>query len=153
MHVLFLTITGRKAMDSHTASSKLQTLANTHTEPPFQLPASLANIVTSLILKTWEAELASHPKPQFLDFILQGIQKGFRIGFEARNIQIKSCTANMKSAQDHPIVVQDYLAHEEAAGRIGSLAAYSHLAEKCHITLVLLVLFPKRPNLANGDLS
>ena len=121
-------------MDSHTASSKLQTLANTHTEPPFQLPASLANIVTPLILKTWEAELASHPNPQFRDFILQGIQKGFRIGFEARNIQLKSCTANKKSAQDHPIVVQDYLAHEEAAGRIGSLAAYPHLAEKCHIS-------------------
>ena len=69
MHVLFLTLTGSKAMDSHTASNKLQTLANTHTEPPFQLPASLANIVTPLILKTWAAELANHRNPQLRDFI------------------------------------------------------------------------------------
>jgi hypothetical protein len=55
------------------------------------------------------------PDKQFVDFILQGIEKGFRIGFDRCSVQ---ASRNMLSALQNPSPVDDYLESEVAAGRV-----------------------------------
>ena len=48
----------------------------------------------------------------FAEYVVQGIQNGFRIGFDYRSARMKKVSSNMRSALEHPEVVQDYLAKE-----------------------------------------
>ena len=96
------------------------------------LPPSLADIVTPFKLEVWAKELDSHPDIQFRDFILTGIERGFKIGFDARSIVFKSARRNMVSAFDHSEVIDEYLAGEKAMGRVGSVANYPFVASHCH---------------------
>ena len=62
--------------------------------------------------------LATYPDKRFVNFLLRGIEKGFRIGFTYTSIQLKSHYQNLLSAMDHPQVVQDYLEKELEAERV-----------------------------------
>ena len=96
------------------------------------LPPSLADIVTPFKLEVWTKELDSHPDIQFRDFILMGIERGFKIGFDACSVVLKSARRNMVSAFDHSEVTDEYLAGEKAMGRVGSVANYPFIASHCH---------------------
>ncbi len=50
-------------------------------------------------------------------YLLQGIQHGFRIGFD-RHYKCKSTKRNMPSAYQHPSIVESYLAKERNTCRI-----------------------------------
>ena len=52
----------------------------THTQPI--VPPALAVVFTPLIASAWEAELQSHPDREFANFVVDGIRRGFRIGFD-----------------------------------------------------------------------
>ncbi len=54
----------------------------------------------------------------FTGIILAGLTGGFRIGFNHRSTRARS---NMRSAIDHPDIVNNYLLLEKTAGRIGVL--------------------------------
>ena len=62
--------------------------------------------------------LATYPDKRFVNFLLRGIEKGFRIGFTYKSIQLKSHYQNLLSAMDHPQVVQDCLEKELEAERV-----------------------------------
>ena len=69
-------------------------------------PKKLCTINTPLQLSMWQNYLVHHPDQQFAQFILRGMQFGFRIG---RAAVLKSCTFNMLSAKEHLQVLASYL--------------------------------------------
>ena len=64
-----------------------------------------------------------HSDREFVEYVLQGIQEGFRIGFNYQQYVCKLAAGNMKSASKNPGVVDKYLANEREAGSLlGPLA-------------------------------
>ena len=65
----------------------------------------------------WTARLASHhPDRRFATYVIDGIQSGFRIGFN-RGQRLLPARKNMLSAYHQPQVVDDYINRELTAGR------------------------------------
>ena len=87
------------------------------------VPQCLKKIATPLNSEVWARELQYHPDREYAQFMVEGMQGGFRIGF---NYGANSCAGNpqnMVSARQHPQPIQQYLAKELAAGFIiGPLA-------------------------------
>lgn len=83
-----------------------------------QLPQELLGIVTPLVLRQWQQLLLNHPDKQFSTLILEGIQFGFRTGFNYQTQQLKPCKRNLRSAIEHPEVVEAYLHKEMAQSRL-----------------------------------
>ena len=89
-------------------------------------PAQLQTISPPLRdhLSAWQLALGSHPDKDFISYILEGINHGFRVGFDySRSL----CPArrNMPSTKDHGEVIETYLAGEVPAGRILSSSTTS----------------------------
>ena len=61
---------------------------------------------TPLSLLAWAEQLLSHPDRCFAEFILQGIQKGFRIGFDRRS-WLQPASSNL--SVDNPQIMSEYL--------------------------------------------
>ena len=66
----------------------------------------------------WEQHLAKHPNRQLVKFFLEGLSKGFRIGFEYTSIVLKSAQSNIASARSHANVVDEYLKTEIELTRV-----------------------------------
>ena len=58
-------------------------------------------IVTSLKVAHREVMLAIHPDREYVKYLLEGMQLGFRTGV-SRNTPLSSARKNMLSAQEHP---------------------------------------------------
>ncbi len=74
-------------------------------------------IITPLKPSEWAAQLERHPDRAFVDYLITGMQFGFRIGFKASS-PLRSARQNICSASQHPQVVQKYLDKELALGRV-----------------------------------
>ena len=75
----------------------------------------LSGVFTPLNLPQWESMLADHPDRNYVEFILNGIRDGFRIGFSRAmggELPLASAQKNMKSAEENHQVVTDYLEAE-----------------------------------------
>ena len=91
-----------------------------------QLP-ELRHISTQLNVTAWADALDPHPDRAFACYICCGLRYGFWIGC-ASSVCLKSASANMGSAIDHPEVVSEYIAKELALGRmVGPLASSAGL--------------------------
>lgn len=64
----------------------------------------------------WAQRLAWHPDAEFADYVLSGIQHGFRVGF-SNTSPLSKAQRNMHSAQEYPEVIDEYIARETVAGR------------------------------------
>ena len=64
------------------------------------LPDYLCNVVTPLKLEAWRRVLNDHPDQTFVAYIIRGIEKGFRIGFDPQLAKLKSSGTNMSSATE-----------------------------------------------------
>ena len=62
-------------------------------------------------------ELVGHPDQQTVTYVLNGLQDGFRLGFQ-RPHKLKSAKKNKGSAFCHPKVIDGYLANEVAHCRV-----------------------------------
>ena len=82
------------------------------------LPVNLTKITTPLQAEVWSQYLVNHPDRTFVEFLLRGIQQGFRIGFNPKLVELKSNNRNMLSAWQHPEVVNAYLKEEVDANRM-----------------------------------
>lgn len=82
------------------------------------LPDSCKMVTTPLRAEHWEEELAIHPDTQFTQYVVDGIKKGFRIGYQHGSARCAPATGNMASASQHPGPVVDYLEKELAANRV-----------------------------------
>ena len=65
-----------------------------------------SEVHSPLLASAWAHELSSHPDKAFVEYILQGITNGFRIGFDRRQ-RIHSTRANLHF--DKIAVVSEYL--------------------------------------------
>ena len=74
--------------------------------------AHLDSPCSTINLPFWEQELMGHSDKQFVDYILRGLQSGFRIGFQSANCRLRSTSTNLVSAAAHPQVVSSYIASE-----------------------------------------
>ena len=84
------------------------------------------------MVERWAALLDTHPDKDFVTYILQGISKGFRIGYNY-NRTTKRATSNLLSASQNPEVVTRYIQEEVALDRlIGPLEP--ELAARAHIS-------------------
>ena len=63
-------------------------------------------------------EVLTHPDQSFVTYVLDGLQSGFRVGFNPASVSLKSATQNMPSASLQPSVIDDYLKTEIAKGRV-----------------------------------
>ena len=79
------------------------------------------NIQTPLVLANWVKLLANHPEKEFTQFILNGIQLGFRVRFNYSQQVLKSKSRNMLSTLDHPAVVEAYIHNELTLGRLAHI--------------------------------
>ncbi len=82
----------------------------------------MAHICTPLKPQTWKEGLRGHPDRKFADYIVNGIAKGFRIGFDYHT-QLKS---SVYSASENPRVIDEYLANEAGLNRITEVPAELH---------------------------
>ena len=77
----------------------------------------LVSIVSPLKADVFASELRDHPDREKVDFVINGIRSGFRLGFN-HVPSLRPARRNKKSAEDHPAVVEEYLANEIALGRV-----------------------------------
>jgi len=82
------------------------------TQEEFRVPFKAAS---PLNLSMWTSLLADHPDPSFTNYILTGIQDGFRLGFDRRHI-LNSSSGNMPCKV--PSIIYDYLQREVLLGRM-----------------------------------
>ena len=85
-------------------------------------------------VSAWASALAAHPDKAFVRFLLSGINEGFRIGFRPPSL-LRSASCNMRSALNHPDVVQAYLDAECSRGRmLGPFSASAQASlPPCHV--------------------
>ena len=82
-----------------------------------QVDPRLLRVDTPLQFAEWEALLNGHPDREFVGYIVRGLRQGFRVGFN-RSQKLSSAKRNMRSALEHPGVVQGYLDLELVGGRL-----------------------------------
>ncbi|XP_028416203.1 uncharacterized protein LOC114540089 [Dendronephthya gigantea] len=83
------------------------------------------NRVTPLRLESFRQELARHPDLARVNYVLDGIENGFSSGFLPSMVALRSSGRNMRSADEHPEVIDAYLATEVAKGRVAGPFATS----------------------------
>ena len=93
----------------------------------FSAPLPPISAVTPLVAEQFAWELRFHPQRPQVDFVLDGIRDGFKLGFSPSQ-KLKSAKKDKPSATQHASVIDAYLASK----------------------LVVLVSFRKRANQANG---
>ena len=87
----------------------------------------------------WVDELANHPDKCFTEYILQGIQSGFRIDYDRHNYLVPAAS-NLNVA--NPQAVTEYLSREVAQGRMWKI----HIREAGLHTQAHWAQFQKRTN-------
>ena len=108
----------------------------------------MCEVVTPLKLQAWQEALEDFPDKAFAEYILRGIQAGFRIGF---NAGLMSRKGNLSSASDQPDVVEKYL-HEELQARRLIRVHHTDSDKALHIQCspfgVILLILDKSVDLA-----
>lgn len=97
----------------------LKEMDRRHPGPGCREPPSWLRTITSpLVLAGWRELLKGHPDAEYRDYILRGLEQGFRIGFNYQKHACKGAKTNMKSALSQCEVVDKYLAKEVELGRV-----------------------------------
>ena len=80
----------------------------------------LETIVSPLsdALEAWAMAMAEHPDSQFKNYIVEGLRRGFRIGFDYGKHSCVPAHDNLPSVVSHLAVVQQYLEKECSLGRM-----------------------------------
>ena len=77
-----------------------------------KVPSSASYLHTPLIISSWTQALVQHPNQPLVNFFLEGISKGFRIGFNKPPRGLKSAHKNLSGVLEHPQVVEEYMSLE-----------------------------------------
>ena len=75
-------------------------------------------MVTPINADKLQAKLHSYPNQARASYVLSDIRSGFRLGFDASRLTLKSASTNMHSSTLHPAVIDDYLHTELQKGRV-----------------------------------
>ena len=68
-------------------------------------------------MEKFSQELAGHPDQKQVSYVLQGLQRGFRLGFHSAH-KLKPAKRNKPSALHNSHIVDAYLANEVSLGRV-----------------------------------
>ena len=101
----------------HRFTQQLLELDSNRPPVPQQLPEVLCQISTPASSEVWHRELVGHPDQAFTNYVVQGLEQGFRVGFRYPSSLLPH-KRNMLSAVQHPQVVRDYLKEELALNRV-----------------------------------
>ena len=116
--------------------------ATWHTAPHPHRFLSQHNRYTPLIFTTWQQALLQYPNQQLVQFFLQGISQGFRIGYSYHTgTTLKAARKNLLGARQHPQVVDEYLSKELSHNRIAGPYSKSKLSS---IQINRFGVIPKR---------
>ena len=99
-------------------------LDSKHSSVPRPLPKMICQINTPGKLEVWQKELEGHPDKVFSHYILQGLEQGFRVGFDYTSNLLPS-KRNMLPAAQHREVVSGYLGEELALNSFPSQLPYN----------------------------
>ena len=66
----------------------------------------------------WAAALQRHPDRHLAEYVIRGLEDGFRIGFDSARRTLRPASRNMGSAYATPQVVSEYLQKECILGRV-----------------------------------
>ena len=83
-----------------------------------KVPFIACKVTTPLVFMTWRHFLAAHPDQEMIQFFLQGLATGFKVGFAYHHASLKPAKKNLRSAMEHPDVVQEYLKNEIREKRV-----------------------------------
>ena len=86
--------------------------------PSLHQPPLPPDKVSPIRVDKLRQEVLTHPDQSFVTYALDGLQNGFRVGFNPASVSLKSATQNMPSASLQPSVIDDYLSTELAKGRV-----------------------------------
>lgn len=86
--------------------------------PAIGLPSECSVITSPLKPDVWESYLSTHPDRQFVEYLVDGIRRGFRVGCCASVAVLRSATRNMPAADLHPTVIENYLSDELSSNRL-----------------------------------
>ncbi len=78
----------------------------------------MRGIRSPLVPGEWKRQLKAHPDARYRDYLLKGLEQGFRIGFKHMNCTCRGPKANMPSAWNNREVVDQYLENEVQLGRV-----------------------------------
>ena len=84
---------------------------------PWTVPVALQECRSPLRVEEWGKMLSEHPDKPLVQYILQGISEGFRIGFRYGNSHLK-LASNLLSAKTNLQVVMAYLQEEVGLNRV-----------------------------------
>ena len=73
---------------------------------------------TPLKLGRWAHYLSEHPDQRLASFLLRGLEKGFRIGFDNSQFKLRKNGLNSLSAVVNQEVVAAYIKEEVSMGRL-----------------------------------
>ena len=82
------------------------------------IPPSASRIHTPLNPLCWQDYLSFHPNQKLLQFFLNGLVQGFRIGFNNSTNSLRSARKNLQGATFHLEVVDKYIEDEVALNRV-----------------------------------
>lgn len=102
-------------------------VACSRTKEVLGITPQLGKILTPLKKDMWQKELRNHPDKWLTKLLVEGIENGFRIGYDATSRTLKSAPSNMISVMEHPDIVSSYLAKEVKAGRIISVGHWASI--------------------------
>lgn len=83
-----------------------------------KIPGVLEGRASPLDVHEWRSALATVPDRNFADYIVTGIEKGFRVGFQYANHLAQSARQNMPSAEACAQPVEQFLEGEAAASQV-----------------------------------
>ena len=87
---------------------------------------------TPLIVGRWAYYLSKHPDQNLALFLVEGLERGFRIGFDHSQAKLKKAGSNLLSAILNQEVVSSYIKEEMSLGRlVGPLP--QEVASQAHI--------------------
>ena len=68
-------------------------------------------------LQQWRERLSPHPDQVFVNYVLGGLEHGFRIGYRG-GIRLTAAAGNLHSARMHPEVIDNYISAKVKGGRM-----------------------------------
>ena len=74
--------------------------------------------ISLLNLEKFRPELSLQPDRAKAHYILEGIKHGFLSGFDSSLVVLRTSSRNKRSANEHPEVIDVYLANEVSKGRV-----------------------------------
>ena len=96
-------------------------------------------------LKAWEELLHRNPDTRFVDYTLQGLTEGFRVGFDW-SLPLVSSARNIPSAYDHPREIEEYITKEIAANNFIGPLTFRSLSNGQTLQINQIGVVPKGHN-------